>query len=426
MRSLMSAPGQLVDARETRRVFGYFAVLLLVVSIVSPQGALAQIPIQFYLKDQLRLSPEGQATFQFLMSIPLYGAFLFGLGRDRLFASGVRDRSLFIFFAPITALAYVALAFAHATYSQLLIGAMAATLIFRALAPAIVALQATVGQGLRMTGRISVLQHVVGSVVGAALVYLAGKLNHYFSPQTIFLIVAGFALLLLVVGLKSPQTVDAAEDAATPQKRSFGQDLGRLLRHRAVWPAVLIYLMWEFAPASGTPMLNYLTGTLHLTDTEYTLYRSIVRLSLIPGFLLYGVLCRRVNPRKLLFWSVAFGVPQMIPLIFVNSPMTAYLAAGWFGLVGGMASAAIYDVLLRSCPRGFEGFAMELAVTGVALSDQLGNVWGAHLYQNGGFVLTNLVTTAVYALILPLLLLIPRSITERRDAEEDDSLALAS
>jgi hypothetical protein len=49
---------------------------------------------------------------------------------------------------------------------------------------------------------------------------------------------------------------------------------------------------------------------------------------------------------------------------------------------------------------------------------RLGDVWGADLYDHhGGFVTATLATIAVYTLVLPVLLFVPRRLLATRDGQ---------
>lgn len=394
------------------RIFGFFVLLSLAASLTTPAGSLASIPLQFYLKDTLKQTPEQQATYSLLVSIPLYGAFLFGLMRDRLNAIGIKDRQYFLVAAPIIAAIYVVLAFFHASYAQILIGVLAATLAYRVIAPAVVALQATVGKGLKVTGWMSVVVLLTGYVLGAILTKTTGWLQELLTAQQIFFLLAACACCLLVIGLRIPRTV-AKIDESPPKQRSFAADLKVLLSHKGMVIAALMYLAWEFSPSTDTALFNHLTDTVHLSNGQYYDYRTITQLAFIPGALLYGLLGRRVKPRKLIMGSLILGVPQAVPLILIQSPFAAYAAGIWYGATGGMASAAVYELLLRASPAGFEGFAVELGATGAFISGRLGNFWGSKLLMHGGFALTNWVTTAVYALIPIMFLFMPDSVLSK-------------
>ena len=68
----------------------------------------------------------------------------------------------------------------------------------------------------------------------------------------------------------------------------------------------------------------------------------------LPGFR------RSVPPfplKTLLFWGTVVAVPQMVPLLFIHSVTGALIAAAPIGLMGGVATAAYLDLIIRSCPR---------------------------------------------------------------------------
>jgi hypothetical protein len=58
---------------------------------------------------------------------------------------------------------------------------------------------------------------------------------------------------------------------------------------------------------------------------------------------------------------------------------------------------------------------MMIAEAGYFIALRFGDVFGAWLYDLGGFALTAWITTAVYALILPMLLFVPRAVTGTHD-----------
>jgi len=60
---------------------------------------------------------------------------------------------------------------------------------------------------------------------------------------------------------------------------------------------------------------------------------------------------------------------------------------------------------------------MMLSWSMYALAQNFGNVLGTNLYERGGFFVCILATTLVYALMLPLLLLVPKALIARPDGE---------
>jgi hypothetical protein len=136
--------------------------------------------------------------------------------------------------------------------------------------------------------------------------------------------------------------------------------------------------------------------------------------------LLYGYLCKRVALKKLLWWGTIIAVPQMIPLAFIHSGELAVVLAAPIGLMGGIATASYFDLAMRSCPPGLQGTLMMLVDGVFALSARGGDLLGARIYNispTHGFLYCVIATTAVYALILPLILMVPKELIATADGQ---------
>jgi hypothetical protein len=198
-------------------------------------------------------------------------------------------------------------------------------------------------------------------------------------------------------------------------------DFKRVSMHWPVYPALAIWLLWNFAPGSVTPLQFYLQNTLHANDAAYGNWNAIFAGSFIPTFLLFGFLCRKFPLRTLLWWGTVVAVPQMVPLAFMHSVTGALCAAVPIGLMGGVSSAAYLDLLIRSCPKGLEGTVLMMSNGLYFIASRFGDILGTQLYDGlkinfgsvhialpSGFGVCVIAITAVYALILPTLLLVPR------------------
>jgi hypothetical protein len=174
--------------------------------------------------------------------------------------------------------------------------------------------------------------------------------------------------------------------------------------------------LWNFAPGSSTPLQYYLQDTLHAKDAEWGQWNAIFSAYFIPTFLVFGVLCRKVPLNTLLFWDTVVAIPQMVPLLFIHSVTGALIAAVPIGLMGGVATAAYLDLMIRSCPRGLQGTLMMMSAALYAIVQGLGNVLGTNLYVHfGGFTAGVIAITIVYASILPVLLLVPNRLIDTAD-----------
>jgi hypothetical protein len=116
--------------------------------------------------------------------------------------------------------------------------------------------------------------------------------------------------------------------------------------------------------------------------------------------------------------SPAATVPQMVPLLFIRSISGALIAAVPTGLMGGVATAAYLDLIIRSCPRGLQGTTLMMSGSLYWVATRFGDVLGTSLYDYyGGFAVCVAAITVVYALILPTLLLVPKRLIATADGQ---------
>jgi hypothetical protein len=278
-----------------------------------------------------------------------------------------------------------------------------------------------------MSGRLTVVWQVVESIPAAIAALGGGWMAEHLKPSTTFVVIVVIALMVGVMGLLKPASVfrGTYEAPLARKTSSIAGDLKRLLRHRAIYPAILIMFLFQFAPGSNTPLLYYLTDRLHASKEVYGEYYAVFVAAFIPVFFLYGWLCKRVSLEKLLWWGTIITVPQMMPLAFIHSAELAVWLALPIGMMGGIAAAAYYDLAMRSCPPGLQGTLMMAVDGGFQLSYRGGDWVGAKIYglsATNGFLYCALATTAVYALILPVLLLIPRDLIRTADGQVNPEL----
>jgi MFS family permease len=373
------------------------------------------------LKNQLHATATQVSTFRLLTAIPIYLSVVFGLTRDIWNPLGLRDRGYFLIFAPLTAAVFLWMAWSNLTYSGLFIGMLLVMLLFRFVSAAYQGLIALIGQEKLMSGRLSALWNIVQSIPYIAGAIASGYIAEHLQPSQSFLLMAALSLVLAAFGLWKPRAVfNHAYDAPLARGADLIGDIQRLVKHRAIYPAVLVLFMFQFSPGSNTPLQFYLTNELHASDAVYGYYNAIFVVSFIPVFFLYGYLCKKVSLDKLLWWGTIITIPQMIPLAFIHSGNTAMMWAVPIGLMGGIAAAAYYDLAMRSCPPGLQGTLMMLVDGFFLLSWRGGDLLGAKIYSSSpahGFLYCVIATTAVYALILPVLLLVPKELIATSDGE---------
>jgi MFS family permease len=409
-------------------IFLYLGILIILLAFGGPSGGLIDIPISFFLKNRLHLTAHELATFRLVAAIPLYLSFMFGFIRDMWNPLGMRDRGFMLLFGGITALLYVLCAFTPITYATLLVAVVLLTASFLFVASAQNGLTSVIGQQHAMTGQVSAAWNVFLSIPTVGALLIGGKLSGLLEEKDpdqalriLFLVGAGIMTVIALYALWKPAEVFDNISVENGAGRHPIEDLKRLVRHWPIYPALLIWLLWNFAPGSTTPLQYHLQNTLHATDAQWGEWNAIFAASFIPTYIVYGLLCRKVPLKSLLLWGTVLAVPQMVPLLFIDTMTQALIAAVPIGLMGGLATGAYLDLIIRSCPRGLQGTTLMMSSSLYFVVVRFGDVLGTYLYDRyGGFAVCVIAITIVYALILPSLLLVPKHLIATADGQAPD------
>jgi hypothetical protein len=416
----MPAP-QGLSSNDRNRILIYLGVLVFIISFGG--GGLIGTPIFFILKNRLHLGATQLSLFYLVAAIPSYLAFVPGFVRDLWNPFGLRDRGYMIIFGGLSALLYAVFAFIPVSLISLFAYSILLGTIFQFAVAGQTGLGATIARQHVMSGQMSTVMNIVISVAGLLPLAAGGYLSNYLehrgvdeAARELFLVAAaimgGFALF----AIWRPRVVYDNVRAESGGEFHPLRDLARLFRHYPVYPALGIWILWNFAPGSGTALQYHLQNTLHASDAQATMWNVIFGGCFVPTFLLFGWLCRRVPLRTLLFWGTLVAVPQMVPLLFVKSVPMALLGAAASGLMGGVATAAYLDLLIRSCPKGLEGTILMASNAVYAVITRVGDLLGTKLYdQFHTFTVCAIAITIVYALIVPALWLVPARLTATPD-----------
>jgi MFS family permease len=419
-----AAPTVLVPDQRRLGLYLFGGALMLLINLADPAVGLTNIPISFFLKNRLHLAAHDQAVFRLWVAAPLFFSFAFGMLRDRWSPFGRGDQGHLILFGLATAAVFVSIAFLPPVYAVLLGGVIVATATFQVVAGAASGLLSTVGQQQAMAGRMSTLIGVAVTAPAFASYVGGGALSQFLEGQgaaqaarILFLIVAAIMLGVVTLAAFRPR---ALFDAARTERSTdhFFADVARLARHWPIYPVMMIQVLWQFAPASGLVLQYHMTNALHGTDFQYGLWNGVFLGSFVPVFIAYGFLCQRFRLGWLLWAGFGLAVFQMVPLLFVKTAWGAVIAAAPMGIIGGVAQAALTDLAIRSCPPRLQGTMMLLFGASVYyVAVRFGDLLGTIIYDHSNFYVAVWATIIVYAMILPVILLVPRRLLATRDGE---------
>ena len=424
------APSHPVEAaiglsdRQRLQAFAFGGLVLVLMNFSSPAGGMIDIPVTFFLKNRMHLQSNQLAVFKLWIGLPLIAGFLFGFLRDRWSPFGGGDRAHLLVFGVVTALIYGAMALASPTYAVFLGGLFIATMAFRMVSSAAYGITNTLAQKHAVSGQMSsvisigaALPDLISFIGGGLLSQTLEGQGAAAAARVLFLCAGGLMLAIALLGVVGPKWVFAEARDHQPAAHPL-TDLKRIARHWPIYPAMLIQLLWQFAPATGTVLQYHIVDHLHATDAQWGAWQGIFFGSFLPIYALYGWLSQKVALRPLLWVGFSLAVFQMAPLLLVHDAVGALIAAVPMGLLGSIAQAALVDLVIRSAPRGCQGMMMMLFQAFYFFSVRAGDLLGTWIYdKHGGFIPTVVVTIIVYVLILPVLLLVPGRLIATKDGE---------
>ena len=259
-----------------RSIFFYLACLIALLAYAAPSGALVTISFSFILKNKLHLQAHELALFRLLAAIPLYLQWICGLVRDSWNPFGLKDRGFIIIFGAISSLLYAAFAFVPVYYFTLLVAMMSLKVSFLFVSSAQNGLTSTIGQQNAISGQVSALWNFFISLCGMTAFLAGGLLSNWLETmsaehavRTLFLIGAAIMATVTVYGLWRPSKVfDNVRIESIPASHPI-KNLRVLATHWPIYPAFLIWLLWNFQPGSDTALQYHLQNTLHATDAQW-------------------------------------------------------------------------------------------------------------------------------------------------------------
>jgi MFS family permease len=388
-------------------IFMYFASATIMLELCGTNGTLLDLTTAYLLQVRLHATAMQVSVYRVVSGLPLYMAIAFGLTRDLWNPFGLRDRGYLRVFSIIATGVLVCLAFSKLSYASLLVGVMMLGCCSMLMAAAQQGLMALVAQEQLMSGRLAAVFSFCAFLpfVGGAL--FAGSVADRWQSREIFLSVSLLTILIAAFSFLKPKDVfDNTYDQKIAARSTLAGDVRRLVRHRAFYPAVLMMVLWQFAPALQTVLQYYFVEELHGPVSAYGYWTAAYFAAFLPGFLVYGYLCQRVRFGRLGAWSLLISAPLCLGLPAIHSPAGAIWFAVPLGLASGAAYATLYDVAMRACPPGLHGTLM-MAVTGANnLGWRAGDTFGVWLYQAGGTYgfswccIATMVTTCLSAVAL--------------------------
>ena len=388
---------------------------LFITSTAQP-GLIGRLPFLHILKDEMHLEAIAVSGFWAVSNLAWYLKPLAGILCDSIPIFGTRRKWYLILSAFFGGLLWLAYLILPRTYNAYLLNTLLIA-VFMVIASTVVGgIMVEVGQRHGMTGRLSSFR----SGLDGVMLLIMGPLGGYFATRSFGVMVGfGAALLLSLVPaafflIREGNQARVNTDIWQNAKDQFAASLGS----RTMWWAAFLIFLVYLAPGFGTALVYYQKDTLKF-DNQFIGNLGILSGSgAILGAIIYGVLCKRLSLRPLLFLGIVLNVISTLFYLKYDSRQAAMIlefAGGMFSTVGALP---LFDLAARATPKGSESFGFSLMmsvrnVTLIVISDMLGSYIYTHNGNNFlGLVWINAITTLLVLFAVPLL---PRSLMDKTD-----------
>jgi predicted MFS family arabinose efflux permease len=344
----------------------FFAAVYFVQGFAEPKAGIAAQPIFFLLKDELKLSAAGTATFVALTGIAWNIKPLYGVTSDLVPLAGYRRRSYLLVTTAMAALGWLTLGllpgYAYGP-TLLLLGLTGLGLAFTDVLCDAIMVQEGKPRGL--TGTFQSIQWA--AIYGASLVagIGGGYLSAHVAYSRTFLLVAAFPAISFAASwyaVREPRTrFDRATVTATLAAIRRGIGSGPLLR------AAVFLLLWNFRPSFGVPLEFYMVDVLGISKIQLGVLASIGSGAAMGGAVLFGRYGRAVPLRRLLTLAIAVEVAGTLAYYGLVGWRSAVVLTVTVSFVAIIAFLATMDLAARAVPTHAEGtfFAALMSVSNI-------------------------------------------------------------
>jgi len=390
--------------KEVRNYALFFALVYFVQGAIDLTSGLANQPVQYLLKEDMRLTAAQSGLFFAVVGLGWTIKPLYGLLSDFFPLAGYQRKGYLLLMSTLGTVSWLTLAFSPSYYYAVLflLTLCAATLAFCDVMAD--ALMVEVGRPLGLTGSFQAMQWAAISLAFTLAQVGGGYLSAYATTQTTFLLAASFPLITLIgtFGLvREPKTSLNRESL-----RDTSAALGAAARSRTVWLVAGFLFFWNFSPSLGTPLLYYETDVLQFSKVFIGALGALSNAAGMLGALLFFAYCREIRLDRLLLLAIALGVAATLGFVGLIGPKSAVILFLLFGTISQVTHLAVLDLAARSCPVRAEGTVFALLMSSLNVGRTGSTFVGGWLYDQLGLTPLILVSagfTALCWLVVPFL-----------------------
>ncbi len=376
----------LFDHEPTPELFA-----ILTVYFIQGVLGLAQLAVNFFLKDNLDLNPSQVAALMGIITLPWIMKPLFGFITDGVPIGGYRRRPYLILSGVLGTLAWISLAiFTHNiwTATLALILTSTSTMMSDVIIDAIV-VERVRAESLIQSGSMQSLMWTTAAVGGLFAAYGSGWLLEHFSSQTVFGIAAIFPLFIIAIsGLIAEEPMPVGEDHGSNIRQTIDLLWGTVRQKYILLPTLFICL-WQVTPNADAAFFFFKTNELDFDPEFLGLVQFVSNLAILVGTAIYQRYLKAVSFRTILGWGIVLSaVVGMTSLLLVtHANREIGITDRWFCLgdsfllmlASHISFLPVFILSARLCPPGIEATIFAFLVSVFGLSAMIANELGAML-----------------------------------------------
>jgi MFS family permease len=355
-----------------RRRYVFFSVTYFV------QGAIGIVyePLNYILKDYLKLSPGQAAGFVAWMTLPLLFKPLYGFVTDFVPLRRYRRKPHLILASLLAATAFGALAAQRNYHYFRLLFPMALSIFAMAFADAVCGgLLVEDGKERHQTGPYQAI-HIGGLYFSAVLVGIGGGWMTSHVPFPWIFGIAGI-LPLAIVGV-TLFTNESGRDE--PRARTTGP-LWSFLKTKPFWMLSLTIVLWNFYPFLGTVQFYYQSNVLHLNPQWIGSLMTVGSVAGLGGSAAFWKFCRIRDTASWISFGPILMALVSLSYLFYRGPISVTGVEAIFGFASVFFRLALFDVMARACPPDAEATTYALFLSFFDIAMYGSNAIGGKLYD---------------------------------------------
>jgi len=334
-----------------KKFFNYYLLFAL---IYFGQGiyALPSQAIFYWLKETLGLTVDKIAYIGALTTIPWTIKPIYGVISDMFPLFGYRRKSYLIINYILIALLGIYVFFFGLTISTLILLNFICAFAFAFNDVACDGIMVEKGQKYNMIGKFQSVQWGAINVASILTSLCGGIIAKYLNYQYANLFVALFIFGILGVLIKNYKEEKRKEKINT---KCF-EGIKQAIRNKQLWLVlVFLFFLW-FSPSFGTALMFKMRDVLHFDKIFIGLLGTTGSGFGILGAIIYWKICKKINLKKLLYWTTLFAGLTTFCYLYYPNWKVAIIYSIIFGIFSMICHLVVLDYAGRITPKEAEGF----------------------------------------------------------------------